>query len=440
MSRRVFSALACVAVFCPFLAAQSQPSMPPAAAEAVQALEQPPEPEDTKDGLLQDALEKMMCREFSRLAVRGYLHQGFTFNPDAPHDRQNFGRLFDDRSNDYRLNQLMLTLEQTVDAKKCLDWGFKAQFGVGTDARFTHATGTLEDVTDEPIEPEINELNATLHFKAGIPFDLKVGMYPSLCGLESIDPTANFLYSHSYIFNFGVPFKNTGFMLFAQVADNLQLMAGIDRGINVGLDDNNDAVSFNAAVIGKLFCEKLSYTLAAHYGPEDPEQLGTLAGFDADDENRLIVDLATTWNVNDKWTVMGDFNYGHEEAPVGIGGSSPEWYGAAGYVVYKACPKVDLILRGEVFRDADGFAVAQFAQNDDLLDIQNGIFDHLDPRTVGGGATTYYALTFGVNFRPCDNLLIQTEVRYDRAGSTTPFNDSSDKDQLTFAVATLFQF
>ena len=279
--------------------------MPPAAAEAVQALEQPPEPEDTKDGLLQDALEKMMCREFSRLAVRGYLHQGFTFNPDAPHDRQNFGRLFDDRSNDYRLNQLMLTLEQTVDAKKCLDWGFKAQFGVGTDARFTHATGTLEDVTDEPIEPEINELNATLHFKAGIAGDLKVGMYPSLCGLESIDPTANFLYSHSYIFNFGVPFKHTGFMLFAQVADNLQLMAGIDRGINVGLDDNNDAVSFNAAVIGKLFCEKLSYTLAAHYGPEDPEQLGTLAGFDADDENRLIVDLATTWNVNDKWTADG---------------------------------------------------------------------------------------------------------------------------------------
>jgi len=407
------------------LGAQSQPS---------------PAEEDAKDGLLQDAIEKMMCTEFSRLSIRGYLHQGFTLNPASPHDRQNFGRLFDDRSNDYRLNQLMLTLEQTVDPERCLDWGFKAQFGLGTDARFTTLTGPLDNVTDVAIWPAINELNATLHWHAGIDWDLKIGTYPSLCGLEAMDPTANVLYSHTYIFNFGVPFKHMGFLLYAQVLDDLQLVAGLDRGINIGLDDNNDAFSLHAALIGKLFCDKLSYTLAAHYGPEDPDSLGAMVGFDADHEKRLIVDLATIWKVNDCWALMGDFNYGHEEAPLGIGGTSPEWYGAAGYVVYHANKKLDFILRGEVFRDADGFAVAQFAQNDDLLDIQNGIFDHLDPRTVGGGATTYYALTFGVNYRPWDNVSIQTEVRYDRAGSTTPFNDSSDSDQFTFGFATLIAF
>jgi hypothetical protein len=412
-----------------------------AAAEAVESLQKAPPEANAEDGLLQDAIEKMMCREFSRLTVRGYLHQGLTFNPASPRDRQNFGRLFDDRSNDYRLNQLMLTAEQAVDHARCFDWGFKAQLGAGTDARFTHATGTLEDVTNSPIQPEVNELNVTLHWKAGIAWDLKFGMYPALCGLESIDPTGNVLYSHTSIFNFGVPFKHTGVMLFAQVADGLQLMAGIDGGVNVGLNDNNGAPAFHAAAIGKLFCDQVSYTLATHYGPENPSRLGTIAGFDAEDESRWYLDLAATWEVNDRWKLMGDFNYGRDEAPVGIGGKDAEWYGGALYVVYKAHDGVDLVLRGEVFRDDDGFAVLQVAENDDLLDIQNGLFGNIDPRTVGGGAATYYAITFGANFRPCANLLIQTEVRYDRAaGGGMPFDDSSEKDQITFGLATLLTF
>jgi putative OmpL-like beta-barrel porin-2 len=217
-------------------------------------------------------------------------------------------------------------------------------------------------------------------------------------------------------------------------------MAGLDRGVNVGLDDNNDSVSLHGALIGKLFDDKLSFTLASHYGAENPSQLGTMLGFDAGSEKRLIVDLATTYTVDDRWRLMADLNYGHDEAPVGIGGSSATWYGGAGYVVLSATKKLDLVLRGEIFRDDDGFAVAQFAENDDLLDLQNGIFTGIDPRTVGGGRTTYYALTLGANYRPCDDLLLQAEIRYDRAGSTRPFDDSSDRDQFTFALATLFQF
>jgi hypothetical protein len=397
-------------------------------------------PEEEKDGLLQEAIEHVFCHEFSRVKVSGYLYNGFTFNPSSPKDRQNFGRLFDDRANAYRLNQLMVTVEQAVDHDECFDWGFKTQFGIGSDTRFTHTTGTLEDVTLTSVQPGVNELTATIHWKAGIDWDLKVGQFPSLCGLESIDPTGNVLYSHTYIFNFGVPFEHTGAMLFAQVHPSLQLMLGIDRGVNTGLDDNNDELALHAAVIGKLFDDALSFTLATHYGAENPDSYGPLFGIDPDGDKRFIIDLAATWQVNKCWKLMGDFNYGHEEAALGVGGTSPEWYGAAAYVVYSATKQVDFVLRGEWFRDNDGFAVTQFAENDDLLDIQNGILTGLDPRTVGGGPTSYYALTFGVNYRPCDSLLLQSEIRYDYAGSTTPFDDSTSDDQLTLAVAALFQF
>ena len=393
---------------------------------------------DESDGLLQDAIEKLACREFSRLQIRGHLQQGFTFNPDKPHDRQNFGRLFDDRANDYRFNQLTLTLEQVVHPERCLDWGFKAQLMLGSDARFIHAIGTLDNLTDATIQPDVVELYGTFHLRAGIDWDLKVGTFATLCGTETMDPTGNVLYSHSTIFNFGIPFKHTGFLLSAQLLHELALVGGVVTGINTGLEDNNDALSFHGGVIGKLFDDSLSFTLATHYGPENPDGL---AGINADADRRFILDLALAWNVNERWTLMTDVNYGHDQARLGIGGEKPEWYGLAQYVVCKATDKLDLVLRGEIFRDDDGFAVVQFAQNDDFMDVQTGHLSGLDPRTVGGGATTYYALTFGVNYRPCENVLLQAEVRYDRAdGSLTPFDDSSDSDQLTIAFATLFRF
>ena len=40
--------------------------------------------------------------------------------------------------------------------------------------------------------------------------DLKVGQYPTPLGYETIDPSTNPFYSHSYIFQFGLPFKHTG--------------------------------------------------------------------------------------------------------------------------------------------------------------------------------------------------------------------------------------
>ena len=43
------------------------------------------------------------------------------------------------------------------------------------------------------------------------------------------------------------------------------------------------------------------------------------------DKPCAAIDLAATWELNDRWKLMGDFNYGHDEAPVGINGTDPEW-------------------------------------------------------------------------------------------------------------------
>src|SRR5690606_27804748 len=48
------------------------------------------------------------------IKVYGWIEQSYTYNGRSPHDRMNNGRVFDDRSNDYRLNQVALNFEREL--------------------------------------------------------------------------------------------------------------------------------------------------------------------------------------------------------------------------------------------------------------------------------------------------------------------------------------
>ena len=80
-----------------------------------------------------------------RFKAYGWIEGGYTFNADHPNDRQNFGRLFDYRSDDPLLNQVVVTLERSLPSGLAyLDWGFKLQVLVGSDARATHSLGLFD--------------------------------------------------------------------------------------------------------------------------------------------------------------------------------------------------------------------------------------------------------------------------------------------------------
>ena len=93
------------------------------------------------------------------------------------------------------------------------DWGFKLQFMYGSDARFIHSLGLFSNTAATSIvQPDLVEAYLNLHFpiitEGGL--DLKLGKFVTLEGAETIDPRTNFFYSHTYIFNFGIPFNHTG--------------------------------------------------------------------------------------------------------------------------------------------------------------------------------------------------------------------------------------
>jgi hypothetical protein len=108
---------------------------------------------------------------------------------------------------------------------------------------------------------------------------------------------------------------------------------------------------------------------------------------------RYLSDVVTTWKITDRLSSITDLNYAYEEAFDARG------YGGAQYLTYRISDCCTASVRGEIWRDEDGFFVAQFASNNDFLHFERG--DTIsDPRTVGGGRTTYGALTAGLAIKP----------------------------------------
>lgn len=378
--------------------------------------------------------------ERTRIVASGHLEQSYTWNPDRPVDRLNFGRLFDDRSNDYRLNQAVFTLERALDPQACCsDWGFKLQLMYGSDSRFVHYLGILDNTTNETVQPDLVEAFATYHLPmltdGGV--DIKAGHFVTLHGAEVIYAPGNYFYSHSYMFNFGIPFKHTGVIVTTHVNDALDVHTGLVGGINTGFDDNNDALAFHGGFGLKLLDEAVTMTQSLHVGPEN-DTFYAAPGLNPNGDLRVIYDAVTTVKLGEKLTSVTDLNLGRDY------GFNAEWYGVAQYLIYKLNDRVSPMLRLEMWRDDDGFAAAKFGANDDFIDIQRGAIvpaTNLDGATAFGGAATYTALTLGANVTPFDCVLLRPELRWDWvSGGTAPFDDSTDNNQFTAGFDVIVKF
>src|SRR4029077_8442124 len=93
-----------------------------------------------------------------RFKISGWIDAGITTNPSSPDDNQNFGRFFDDRSNEPVVNQITLNLERTLAPQPGqLDWGFKLHLMFGTDTRFIHSLGLLDhSMSTSLYQPDIS--------------------------------------------------------------------------------------------------------------------------------------------------------------------------------------------------------------------------------------------------------------------------------------------
>src|SRR5713101_3231058 len=310
---------------------------------------------------------------WSTFEVSGHVEAGFTFNSNQ--SDINFGHLFTDRADRVLLNQALITAQRPLDPKATgYDFGFKFQAMYGSDARYTHFLGEFDRSISDINQFDIVEAHVLAHLpwltSGGI--DVKVGQYVTLEGAEVIYAPDNLLYSHSYIFNFGIPFKHTGIMTITHVSSVFDIYLGIDTGVNTtfgnsincfNCGDNNKAVAFHGGIGLNLLDGKLTVLATTHIGPENPNTTAVIAACACDPNSalRYLHDVTITWKATDKLTFITDLNYIRDDGFGATGG------GVAQYVGYAVNDWLKIVGRGEVWRDNNGFFVAAFPGNLDFV-------------------------------------------------------------------------
>jgi hypothetical protein len=362
---------------------------------------------------------------------------GFTGNPAGPPNPPgNFGQLFTGPANMFLMNQLLLTAHRDVDEKKDWDIGVKVQFMYGTDARYTRYLGEFPNAVDGLYAPAIQEawmdVKTPWFGKGGT--DFKVGQFVTPLGVEVIDPRGNFFYSHSYLFNFGLPLENTGILAVTHVSDTLDLYGGVDTGVNTTFGPQGDptgTASFNAGFgLNKLMNGKLTVLALTHIGPSDPTDSSQL---------RYLSDAFATYKFNDKLTWTTELNYAYDS----IAGGQPGW-GIVEYLTYAYNDWLSLGVRGEYWNDINGFWVAAYKGNNGFYDFQLTA----NPNDLASPTlkTAYTELTFGANikpfskatYKPLANLLIRPEIRWDHSFDANAFNNFTEPNQLTLMTDFVF--
>ncbi len=369
--------------------------------------------------------------ECSPWTIGGWSAQGITLNPDSPADRFNSPQTFNDRSNEFQLNQLYLFMERATDTEaNFIDFGGRVDLLYGTDWRFTSATGleVRQDGTQR-----WNQSNRfyglampQLYGEVAIgDLSVKLGHFYTIIGYEVVTAPDNFFYSRSYTQQYGEPFTHTGALGTYALSDSVSVSGGIIRGWDTWEDpDIND----NFGWLGGITMTGDVATLAWAMVWSDE----TVAAGPGGAQDRYMQSVVGTVALLDNLNYIAQCDVGHQNQAGGIGTADAEWYGFNQYLLMTLNDTWSAGLRAEWFRDDDGFRVGSLAA----------------PQGSGRGgfAGDFYGITGGLNWRPHSNLVIRPEMRwdwYDGAvgnGGLRPYDDGSDNSQFTTAIDAILTY
>jgi len=326
--------------------------------------------------------------------------------------------------NQVLLDQLDLSIERAVDASKGkFDIGFHVEAIYGRDAFYTHSNGMLDEgnhvdlAASPPVLPHGEEVSfdlpqayLTFAIPVGSGLTIKAGKFVTPFGFETINPTSNYLYTHSYEFSYGIPSTQTGILASYNLTDKLAMTAGFTRGWNQSTSDNNSAIDFLGGAV-YTWSDKLTLSGNLTVGPEAAH----------DDADYFVVpEVIAAYKLSDQLTVDGDFLYG-------FANNITQWFGIAGYADYAFSSMFSLNGRVEFYHDGDGVTTG-------VGTLPNVNFTDVN----------FWEVTAGVAVTPMpDNewlktLVIRPELRFDWADHGV--FDFDKFNQLTVACDVIWSF
>jgi len=388
------------------------------------------------------------------LKFGGWVNAGITYNANDPDDRFNGPVTFNDRASEFQMNQLYLYLQRAVSTEGGWDFGGRVDFMYGTDSVFTQAYGSPRGHWD------LNLVNGgkrfydialpQAYFEVFAPFGngitAKIGHFYTIIGNEVVTAPDNFFYSHAYTMQYGEPFTHTGVLLSYPINDNFTLTGGGVTGSETGgWDGAWDKGLGNWAFLGGVSWvsddKGTSATLNATSGEISEQDANNWSMYSLVIKHDIMEGLHYTFQHDHGWagSVVGAADRS------GSGGRDAEWYGINQYLTYDIADDLAVGVRGEWFRDDDGYRVLARSRVA-AWEARGGGTGGLAAYNAGG--TNYYAVTVGLNWKPLNWLAVRPNVRYDWADYNDDNGDVFDgssaggkkDDQFLFSTDVVVAF
>jgi hypothetical protein len=370
---------------------------------------QPPPPPPPLMGLLGGIPVVGNALTAANITIGGFVEGGYTYSFNPPPGKYITGKIFNIKQNRVVLDQADIAVNRTVDptAGK-FDVGGRVEFIYGWDAGAIHSNGLFSYISRTQPENQFDLVQAYLDVVTPIKnLDIRLGKFVTLLGQETINPTGNALYSHTYLFGDAIPFTQTGVLLTYNLTDAITVEGGITRGWGQSLRDNNGAIDFLGEVAWQVD-KATKLILNVSEGPQAAKD---------NSDYWSVVDFIATRTVSDQLSIAFNADYG--DAPHALGTTSAQWYGGALYGTLTLDSHLAVTLRGEAYDDQNGFTT--------------------------GLAQRVYEATLGVTITPFPdnaigkNLEFRPEVRYDYSDHNF-FNGGTRHDQVQCAMDAIFQF
>jgi Putative beta-barrel porin-2, OmpL-like. bbp2 len=343
-------------------------------------------------------------------------------------------RGFDHQGSSFDINQVKLTLEKPLDESD-YSAGYRVDLLFGSDARIIHSrqntafneqqSGNTFDIGNDG---DLEQAYVQFRLPVGNGLDVKFGKFVTLLGNEAIDAPANWNFSHSYIFLYGLPFTHTGALASYKFNDMVDAQVGVVNGWD-NVQDNNSGKTVIGRVGVTLLGGKLVFASSAIGGPENT----------GDGRNyRWTVDEIITFNVNEKLSLALEGVYGRENIDTtnnALLRDSASWWGAAGYAKFQWTSHFSTAFRAEYFADDGGFRTGLGRTVG--VDVLPGPFGKAD-------SVNYQEYTLSAQLdNVWKNLTPRVELRYDHVNEEVfggPLPDGVAQSAFTISFDMIYVF
>jgi hypothetical protein len=339
--------------------------------------------------------------------IGGWGTAGINYNTDDPHDSSNGPMNMTDRNGELNLYQFNLFVEKAINKGANWDIGGRVDYMFGTDTRYTQAAGTWDTKIMSPdsyYNMAVPQAYAEVFAPVGNGLSAKIGHFYTIIGYESVPSASNFFSSHTYSFK-SSPFTTTGALFNYSINDqwniNLGAVKGMDNfDLNPGAWAQMSGLTWNNADTGT----SLSFSIMQGNGYQN------MPANDLEYYSVIFQQQLGKWHYvlqHDRGTVNHAINNNQDTAA---------WYSIVHYLTYQMSDEWGYGLRGEWFRDQNGFR-------------------------YGNGEASYFDVTAGVNYKPKSWLLVRPEIRYDWSqGQTAPYDLGHQFNQLVMGIDAVVQF